>query len=313
MVIVLRLTMSKWDLDHHTIILQKLRSAPNLDPIEECELFHEWKSRHKKEALEKIIKAHLKLVYKISLGYRGYGLPIEDLISEGHIGMMNAMKHYDPELQFRFSTYARRWIQAQIQEYVLKNWSLIKMGTTVGQKKIFFGLKRAKRELGITGDLLSNDDIAQVATHLSLTKKEVQEMDERLYTKDYSLNQSVSGEDDTVEWIEWIQDGQESAESNVIHLDEIAKKRMLLKKALEHLNKNEYTILCARRLSEPPKRLEELSYELKLSKERIRQLEHKAFLKIKKFILMHLEHNSDKSKTDQLFDFVFIFYCFKIM
>ena len=214
------------------------------------------------------------------MGYRGYGLPITELISEGNIGLMQAVKKYDPEKGFRLSTYAMWWIRAAIQEYVLKSWSLVKIGTTAAQKKLFFNLKKIKNQLSSYNEgSLKPDQVKEVAERLNVTEAEVSDMEGRLSGTDYSLNTIIS-EDGQTEWQDWLVDEDADQEVKLAEKEEITKRRALLSKAINILNKREQDIITSRKLSEVPKTLEELSKDYKISRERVRQIEEKAFAKL---------------------------------
>jgi RNA polymerase sigma-32 factor len=268
--------------------INQIKKLPILSNEEEFNLARKWKEQQDPKAIESLLGSHLRLVAKIASGYRGYGLPVSDLIAEGNLGMMQAMKHYDPEKGFRFSTYAMWWIKASIQEYILQSWSLVKIGTTSAQKKLFFSLKKTHAKLNQetpNEDDLSSEKIKAIAVKLSVKEEEVEQMHQRLGARDHSLNVPMGNQDEsTTEWIEWITDEKENQEIKVIQADEIKKRRSLFSKALICLNQREHTILHDRRLKEPPLTLEEISSKLKISRERVRQIENTAFDKLKKQI-----------------------------
>lgn len=262
---------------------RKIKSYPLLEPDEEYQLAQEWYGHQDERAAKKLITSHLRLVVKIASGYRGYGLPMADLIAEGNIGILNALKKFDPSKGFRFSTYAMWWIKASIQEYVLKSWSLVKIGTTAAQKKLFFNLNRVKREISELDDTfqgMTEKDIRTVAKELNVTEAEVKEMEERLRGGDASLNVSF-GEEGDAEWQDWIEHPTPSQEDTAIETDETRKQREILEKCLQYLTPREIIILKARRLKEPPATLEAISQEVGVSKERVRQIEERAFSKLR--------------------------------
>jgi RNA polymerase sigma-32 factor len=262
---------------------QKIKSYPLLEPDEEYELAQKWCQNHDEEAAKRLITSHLRLVVKIAAGYRGYGLPMADLIAEGNIGILNALKKFDPSKGFRFSTYAMWWIKASIQDYILRTWSLVKIGTTAAQKKLFFNLRRMKKEISELEDSfqgMTDKDIHLIAHKLQVTESEVREMEERLRGGDASLNVS-SGEGEGPEWQDWIESSTQSQEESLIETDETRKQREVLEKCLQYLTPREIAILKARRLREPPRTLDEISQEVGVSKERVRQIEERAFSKLR--------------------------------
>ena len=272
--------------------LQQIKKFPMLSQKEEVSLARKWISKGDTAAAHKLVTSHLRLVARIAMGYRGYGLPITELISEGNIGLMQAVKKYDPEKGFRLSTYAMWWIRAAIQEYVLKSWSLVKIGTTAAQKKLFFNLKKIKNQLSSYNEgSLKPDQVKEVAERLNVTEAEVSDMEGRLSGTDYSLNTIIS-EDGQTEWQDWLVDEDADQEVKLAEKEEITKRRALLSKAINILNKREQDIITSRKLSEVPKTLEELSKDYKISRERVRQIENKAFEKIQKHMLI-----SAKSKN----------------
>lgn len=265
--------------------LQQIKKSPILTLDEEYQLAKRWREKEDPEAIEKLVTSHLRLVAKIASGYRGYGLPLNDLISEGSVGMMQAMKHFDPERGFRLSTYAMWWIRAAIQEYILHSWSLVKIGTTAAQKKLFFRLKREKRAVMEQQQAyLSEENVEEIAKNLGVRESDVWQMTQRLSAQDHSLNAPVrhSGEEGETEWVDWLEDEQENQETQLMEQDEIARHRALLEKALTILTPRERLILRERRLVDSPKTLETLSVELNISRERVRQIEVKAFGKLQR-------------------------------
>ncbi len=267
--------------------LDEIRKFPMLDKDEEFILAKRWVEHKDQSAAEKMVTSHLRLVAKIAMGYRGYGLPIGEIISEGNIGLMQAVKKFDPDKGFRLSTYAMWWIRAAIQEYVLRSWSLVKMGTTAAQKKLFFNLRRLKGEMrAIDEGDLSPEQVKKIATSLNVKEDEVISMNRRLSGGgDASLNVTIGDEDGTAEWQDWLEDESESAESMIANSQEHDAKMELLKLAMKELNEREQDILSSRRLSDKPKTLEELAKVYNVSRERIRQIEARAFEKLQKAML----------------------------
>ena len=264
--------------------LQEIKKFPILSADEEFMLAKRYKEQGDTKAAHKLVTSHLRLVAKIAMGYRGYGLPITDLISEGNVGIMKAVKKFDPDKGFRLATYAMWWIRAQIQEYVLHSWSLVKIGTTAAQKKLFFNLKKLKNQLkSIDEDTLSPENIREIANRLDVKEAEVIDMENRLYARDHSLNTPVSQEAD-VEWQDMIIDQNDTQDIIFENKNEYNYRKNLFTKALDVLNPREKEIIKLRRLSEKPKKLEELSQKFKISRERVRQIEEKAIQKLQKEI-----------------------------
>ena len=260
--------------------LQQIKKFPMLSQKEEISLARKWIKKGDTDAAHKLVTSHLRLVARIAMGYKGYGLPITELISEGNIGLMQAVKKYDPEKGFRLSTYAMWWIRAAIQEYVLKSWSLVKIGTTAAQKKLFFNLKKIKNQLTSYNDgSLKPDQVKEIAERLDVTEAEVSDMEGRMSGTDYSLNAVVS-DDGESEWQDWLVDEDADQEVKLAEREELSKRKNLLSKAINILNDREQEIISARKLSEIPKTLEELSKTYKISRERVRQIEEKAFAKL---------------------------------
>ena len=260
--------------------LQQIKKFPMLSQKEEIYLARKWIKKGDTAAAHKLVTSHLRLVARIAMGYKGYGLPITELISEGNIGLMQAVKKYDPEKGFRLSTYAMWWIRAAIQEYVLKSWSLVKIGTTAAQKKLFFNLKKIKNQLTSYNDgSLKPDQVKEIAERLDVTEAEVSDMEGRISGTDYSLNAIVS-DDGESEWQDWLVDEDADQEIKLAEREELSKRKNLLSKAINILNDREQEIISARKLSEIPKTLEELSKTYKISRERVRQIEEKAFAKL---------------------------------
>ncbi len=264
--------------------LQEIRRFPMLEPGEEYMLAKNWREHDDVEAAHKLVTSHLRLVAKIAMGYRGYGLPVSELISEGNIGMMQAVKRFDPERGFRLATYAMWWIRAAIQEYILHSWSLVKMGTTAAQKKLFFNLRRIKGHLAALeeGDL-SPENVKTIATQLGVSEDDVVNMNRRLASPDNSLNapMRVDGEG---EWMDWLVDETDSQEVLLAEHQESRQRGQLLRQALKALNERERHILTERRLKDEPATLEDLSKVYDISRERVRQIEVRAFDKLQKAI-----------------------------
>ena len=274
------------------VYLQEIKKFPMLTAEEEYMLAKRYKEHGDSDAAHKLVTSHLRLVAKIAMGYRGYGLPVTDLISEGNVGIMQAVKRFDPEKGFRLATYAMWWIRAQIQEYVLHSWSLVKIGTTAAQKKLFFNLRKIKNQLtSIDSGNLSPENVREIATRLDVKEGEVIDMENRLFTSDQSLNVKLGEEHDT-EWQDLIEDKQETQDRIIENKDELDYRKILFSKAFEVLNQREKEIIKLRKLSENPLKLEDLSKKYKISRERIRQIENKAFEKLQKHML-----NSAKSKN----------------
>ncbi len=266
------------------LYLQEIKKFPILSAEEEFMLAKRYKEHGDTNAAHKLVTSHLRLVAKIAMGYRGYGLPVTDLISEGNVGIMQAVKKFDPDKGFRLATYAMWWIRAQIQEYVLHSWSLVKIGTTSAQKKLFFNLKKLKNQLkSIDDNNLSPENVREIATRLDVKEAEVLDMENRLNGGDRSLNTHITNDADT-EWLEMLEDDKDTQDKIVEKNNEYSYRKKLFKDALKVLNSREKEILELRRLSEKPVKLEELSKKFKISRERVRQIEEKAFAKIKKEI-----------------------------
>ncbi len=265
--------------------LQEIRKFPMLEPEEEYMLAKRWVEDQDSEAAHKMVTSHLRLAAKIAMGYRGYGLPQAEVISEANVGLMQAVKRFDPEKGFRLATYAMWWIRASIQEYVLRSWSLVKLGTTSAQKKLFFNLRKAKNRIGALeeGDLRP-ENVKRIANDLGVTEKEVISMNRRLSGGDSSLNSVVGGGDGegTMEWQDWLEDEDANTAEDYEAKDEMEGRRALLAEAMEVLNEREQDILAKRRLQDKAVTLEELSGEYSVSRERIRQIEVRAFEKLQK-------------------------------
>ena len=275
-----------------SIYLAQIKKFPMLDAEEEYMLAKNWKENGNLQSAHKLVTSHLRLVAKIAMGYRGYGLPVNEMISEGNIGLMQAVKKFDPDKGFRLATYAMWWIKAAIQEYVLRSWSLVKMGTTSAQKKLFFNLKKIKNQIapGQDGDL-RDDQVKEISKRLAVDSDEVVNMNRRMMGQEKSLNDPIkSGETD--EWQDWLVDESLDQELLISQQQEYNDKKELLKSAMKILNEREKEIIIARRLNENPSTLEDLSIKYKISRERIRQIETKAFEKLQKSMI-----NASKSKN----------------
>ena len=271
--------------------LVQIRKFPMLDAEEEYMLAKNWKQTGNLKSAEKLVTSHLRLVAKIAMGYKGYGLPVNEMISEGNVGLMQAVKKFEPEKGFRLATYAMWWIKASIQEYILRSWSLVKMGTTTAQKKLIFNLKKLKNQIAprAEGDL-RNEHVTEIANKLDVSKEEVVSMNRRLSGKEHSLNAPVGEDGD--QWQDWIVDKEMDQELKFAQKEEMDHRKDLLKDSIKILNEREKQILYSRRLTDDPSTLEDLSKKFKISRERIRQIENKAFEKLQKHML-----NSAKSKN----------------
>ena len=266
--------------------LDQIRAFPMLEANEEYMLAKAWKEKGDVGAAHQLVTSHLRLVAKIAMGYRGYGLPVADLISEGNLGMMHAVKKFEPEKGFRLATYAMWWIKAAIQEYILRSWSLVKIGTTAGQKKLFFNLRRIKGQIQAIDDGdLKPEQVTQIATQLNVTEDEVMSMNQRMAGNDRSLNVPLSRDGEGGgEWQDWLQDDSPDQEATFADHEEYDARKNLMLDAMQGLNPREQRILAARRLSEPPLTLEDLATEFNISRERIRQIEVRAFEKLQKAV-----------------------------
>ena len=262
--------------------LAQIKKFPMLDAEEEYMLAKNWKTTGNLKSAEKLVTSHLRLVAKIAMGYKGYGLPVNEMISEGNVGLMQAVKKFEPEKGFRLATYAMWWIKASIQEYILRTWSLVKIGTTTAQKKLFFNLKKIKNQIAprSEGDL---EHVAEIAKKLNVKKNEVVSMNRRLSGKEHSLNTPIGEDGD--EWQDWVIDKEMDQELKFAQKEEMEQRKDLLKESIKILNEREKEILCARRLNDKPTTLENLSKKYKISRERIRQIENKAFEKVQKNML----------------------------
>ena len=270
--------------DNLSRYLQTIRRYPMLTHEIEMDLARRWLDNDDLDAAHQLVNSHLRLVAKIAMGYRGYGLPVGELISEGNVGMMQAVKRFDPERGFRLATYAMWWIRAAIQEYILHSWSLVKMGTTAAQKKLFFNLRRIKGELKAIDDGdLPPDIVAVIATRLAVTEDEVISMNRRLAGPDHSLNAPLR-EDGDGEWIDWLEDGDADQETVAAETQEVGLRRNMLAGAMKCLTERERHILSERRLKDEPTTLQDLSDVYGISRERVRQIEVRAFEKIRKCV-----------------------------
>ena len=262
--------------------LQEIRKFPMLEQQEEYMLAKRWREHDDIDAAHKLVTSHLRLVAKIAMGYRGYGLPVGELISEGNLGMMQAVKRFDPERGFRLATYAMWWIRAAIQEYILHSWSLVKMGTTAAQKKLFFNLRKIKGQMqAIEEGDMPPETVTEIARRLSVTEDDVISMNRRLSAPDHSLNAPLRDDSDG-EWQDWLVDDSESQETMLAEKEELTIRRKLLADAMKSLNERERHILNERRLKDGPTTLEQLSQEYGISRERVRQIEVRAFEKLQK-------------------------------
>jgi RNA polymerase sigma-32 factor len=264
--------------------LEEIRRFPMLEPQEEYMLAKSWREHGDRDAAHKLVTSHLRLVAKIAMGYRGYGLPISEIVSEGNVGLMQAVKRFEPEKGFRLATYAMWWIKAAIQEYILRSWSLVKMGTTANQKKLFFNLRKAKSKISALeeGDLRP-DQVKVIAKRLGVTERDVVDMNRRL-GGDVSLNAPIREEGDSGEWQDWLVDDTTDQETRLAESEQASNRRKALGEALTVLNDRERRIFEARRLADDPVTLEDLASEFAVSRERVRQIEVRAFEKVQKAV-----------------------------
>jgi RNA polymerase sigma-32 factor len=271
--------------------LEEIRRFPMLEAEEECVLATRWREQGDADAAHKLVTSHLRLVVKIAVGYRGYGLPVSEIISEGNVGLMQATKRFDPQQGFRFATYAMWWIKAAIHEYILRSWSLVKIGTTANQKKLFFNLRKAKSKIAALeeGDM-HPDQVKLIAQRLGVTEQDVVEMNRRL-GGDVSLNAQMRDDPDSGEWQDWLVDeGSADQESRVVESEESENRKKALAQALSVLNARERRIFEARRLAEDPSTLEDLASEFGVSRERVRQIEVRAFQKVQRAVQIAITH-----------------------
>ncbi len=262
--------------------MQEIRKFPMLEKDQEYMLAKAWVDHEDTDSAHQLVTSHLRLAAKIAMGYRGYGLPTAEVVSEANVGLMQAVKRFDPEKGFRLATYAMWWIRASIQEYILRSWSLVKMGTTSAQKKLFFNLRKAKNKIGALEEgELRPENVARIATELNVTEKEVISMNRRMAGGDASLNATVSTDGEgSVQWQDWLADENADQASDYAESDELQSRREMMMDAMDVLNEREREILTERRLQDDPKTLEELSAVYKVSRERIRQIEVRAFEKL---------------------------------
>jgi len=274
-----------------TAYLDQIKKFPMLDAEEEYMLAKNWKTTGNVKSAEKLVTSHLRLVAKIAMGYKGYGLPVSEMISEGNIGLMQAVKKFEPEKGFRLATYAMWWIKASIQEYILRSWSLVKIGTTAAQKKLFFNLKKLKNQIApkTEGDL-KHEHVKDIASRLDVSEDEVISMNRRLLGKEQSLNAPIGEDGD--EWQDWVVDKDMDQELKFAQQEEIEQRKDLLSESIKILNDREKEILYSRRLADEPITLDDLSKKYKISRERIRQIENRAFEKLQKHML-----NAARSKN----------------
>ena len=273
------------------LYLAQIKKFPMLEAEEEYMLAKNWRKTGNLKSAEKLVTSHLRLVAKIAMGYKGYGLPVNEMISEGNVGLMQAVKKFEPEKGFRLATYAMWWIKAAIQEYVLRSWSLVKIGTTTAQKKLFFNLRKIKNQIAprSEGDL-RDEHVSEIAEKLNVSEEEVVSMNRRLSGKEHSLNAPIGEDGD--QWQDWVVDKNMDQELRFAQQEEMEQRKDLLQDSIKILNEREKEILYARRLADEPLTLENLSKKYKISRERIRQIENKAFEKLQKHML-----NSAKSKN----------------
>jgi RNA polymerase sigma-32 factor len=278
--------------------LSEIRKFPMLAKDEEFMLAKRWREHEDPNAAHRLVTSHLRLVAKIAMGYRGYGLPIGEVISEGNVGLMQAVKKFEPERGFRLATYAMWWIKASIQEYILRSWSLVKMGTTANQKRLFFNLRKVKGKIQALDDGdLKPDQIAEIATRLNVSEEEVVSMNRRL-SGDASLNAPIrASEGESGEWQDWLVDDHENAEEILVEQDELENRRGMLAGAMSVLNDRERRIFEARRLAEEPMTLEELSSEFDISRERVRQIEVRAFEKVQDAVKAAAKRQAQSLRT----------------
>ena len=263
--------------------LREIRKFPMLEAQQEYMLAKSYADHQDTDAAHQLVTSHLRLVAKIAMGYRGYGLPLGEVIQEGNVGLMQAVKKFDAERGFRLATYAMWWIRASIQEYILRSWSLVKIGTTAAQKKLFFNLRKIKGQIdAIDGGQLTPEQVTEISDRLNVSPEDVEQMDGRMSGSDRSLNAPIShGEDDSGEWQDWLEDDREDPEAALVVSDEMDIRREMMQQAMSVLNEREIDILTARRLCEPAATLEELSQKHDVSRERIRQIETRAFEKLR--------------------------------
>jgi len=277
--------------------LQEIRKFPMLEPQQEYMLAKRWKEHEDTEAAHQLVTSHLRLVAKIAMGYRGYGLPIGEVISEGNVGLMQAVKRFEPEKGFRLATYAMWWIRASIQEYILRSWSLVKMGTTAAQKKLFFNLRKVKGQIqAIEEGDLRPEQVTEIADRLGVTEDEVISMNGRMSGPDNSLNAPLRQDSESGEWQDWLVDDSADQEATLGESEEMELRREMLAAAMESLNEREMHILTERRLKDEPATLEDLSQEYGISRERVRQIEVRAFEKLQKAMKNAVREQADQRR-----------------
>ena len=278
--------------------LEQIKKFPMLAAEEEYMLAKNWKTTGNVKAAEKLVTSHLRLVAKIAMGYKGYGLPVNEMISEGNVGLMQAVKKFEPEKGFRLATYAMWWIKASIQEYILRSWSLVKIGTTTAQKKLFFNLKKIKNQISPnTNGELKIEHVEEISKRLNVKKEEVVSMNRRLLGKEKSLNDPIKNDGGGGEWQDWIEDSRIDHETNLSNEQEFDERKKLMDASMHVLNSREKEIFHARRLSEDISTLDDLSKKYKLSRERVRQIENKAFEKLQKAVLNAAKSNNLLTKN----------------
>lgn len=283
--------------------LQEIRKFPMLEPQEEYMLAKRWKEHEDTEAAHKLVTSHLRLVAKIAMGYRGYGLPIGEVISEGNVGLMQAVKRFEPEKGFRLATYAMWWIRASIQEYILRSWSLVKMGTTAAQKKLFFNLRKVKGQIqAIEDGDLHPEQVKEISERLGVTEDDVVSMNRRMAGPDNSLNAPLRQDSESGEWQDWLVDDTADQEATLGEEQELDLRRDMLARAMETLNEREMHILTERRLKDEPATLEDLSQHYGISRERVRQIEVRAFEKLQKAMKAAMRDQAD-ARRDALAEF----------
>ncbi|MBX3488957.1 MAG: RNA polymerase sigma factor RpoH [Parvibaculum sp.] len=283
--------------------LQEIRKFPMLEPQQEYMLAKRWREHEDAEAAHQLVTSHLRLVAKIAMGYRGYGLPIGEVISEGNVGLMQAVKRFEPERGFRLATYAMWWIRASIQEYILRSWSLVKMGTTAAQKKLFFNLRKVKGQIqAIEDGDLRPEQVKEISERLGVTEDEVVSMNRRMAGPDNSLNAPLRQDSETGEWQDWLVDDTADQEATLGEEQELEQRREMLAAAMETLNEREMHILTERRLKDEPATLEDLSQEYGISRERVRQIEVRAFEKLQKAMKAAMRAEAD-TRREALADF----------
>lgn len=284
--------------------LQEIRKFPLLTAEEEVSFYKKWRDEGDTRAAHKLVTSHLRLVAKIAMGYRGYGLPLNELISEGNVGMMHAVRRFDPDRGFRLATYAMWWIRASIQEYILHSWSLVKMGTTAAQKKLFFNLRRVKGQIKAFNDGdIDPEHLTEIATRLGVSEDDVVHMNRRLSAPDHSLNTPLGENSEGGDWQNMLVDESNDQETNYADAEEFSDRHALLQKAMTTLNERERHILIERRLKEDPVTLEELSKSYQISRERVRQIEVRAFEKLQKAMKNTVAIRRKKHETENNFAF----------